>query len=166
MKKTTLILLLAIGTLTGLAQYPLQKGENQLNAGFGFSSWGLPVYVGLDQGIHKDISIGFEGSFRSYREKWKDYRYNHTVFGLAGNFNYHFNSLFEMPSSPWDLYAGLSVGFYIWSSPNEYIGSHASGLGFSGQAGVRYFFNSKAAINFEAGGGSFSGGKIGVTIKL
>ena len=88
------------------------------------------------------------------------------MIGIAGNFNYHFNRVFEMPSSPWDLYAGVSVGFYSWSSPNGYIVTHSSGLGLSGQAGMRYFFSSKAAINLEVGGGSFSGGNMGVTIKL
>jgi outer membrane immunogenic protein len=166
MKKIILVLSIALCFLAAQAQYPLQKGDNQLNAGLGFSTWGLPVYLGFDHGVHKDISIGLEGSFRNYRERWRENRYNHSVIGIAGNCNYHFNSIFEMPSSPWDLYAGLSVGFYIWSSPNGYVGTHSSGLGLSGQAGMRYFFSSKAAINLEVGGGSFSGGKIGVTINL
>ena len=45
-------------------QHPLQKGETQLNAGLGFSGWGIPIYAGLDYGIHKDISIGGELSYR------------------------------------------------------------------------------------------------------
>jgi outer membrane immunogenic protein len=152
--------------ILAFAQYPLQKDENQLNAGLGFSTWGVPGYIGFDHGIDTDFSIGLEASFRNYHERWHENKYDHTVFGFAGNCNYHFNHIFEMPSSPWDLYAGLTVGFYLWTSPNAYEGSHASGLGLAAQAGMRYYFSSRAAINLEVGGGSFSGGKIGVTIKL
>jgi hypothetical protein len=53
------------------AQYALQTGKFQFNGGIGLSSWGLPVYAGLDYGFDKNISFG--GSFRfdpSMREFW------------------------------------------------------------------------------------------------
>ncbi len=165
-KLISALMLLAIGTCA-MAQYPLAQGENQLNVGFGFSSWGLPVYIGIDHGVHRDISLGGEVSFRSYRERYKDYRYNHTVMGASFNGNYHFNTILDMPVDRWDLYAGLNVGFFYWSSPKNYPGGHTSGLGLGAQLGGRYYFSSKAAINLELGGGNaFNGGKIGLTIKL
>ena len=67
----------------------------------------------------------------------------------------------------WDIYAGLNIGFFNWSSPNEYGGSHTSGLGLGAQIGARYYFSPRWAVNLEFGGGNaFSAGKIGVTAKL
>jgi outer membrane immunogenic protein len=61
----------------------------------------------------------------------------------------------------------LNVGFYDWNTPNDYHGDHTSGLGIGAQVGGRYFFTNKVGLNFELGGGNeFSGGKIGLTIKL
>lgn len=148
------------------AQAPVGKGESQLNAGFGLSSWGLPVYIGLDYGVHPDISVGGELSFRSFNDDYANHTYNHSVIGISGNGNYHFNRVLEIPRN-WDFYAGLNLGFYIWNSPNDYQGSHSSGLGLGGQVGGRYFFNDKIGLNLEFGGGNaFSGGKLGLTFKL
>jgi outer membrane immunogenic protein len=136
------------------------------NAGVGFSSWGVPVYLGLDFGVHPDITIGGEVSFRSFNERFGPNRYNHSVIGLSGNFNYHFDRVLKLPS-PWNIYAGLNVGFYMWNSPKNYNGNYNSGLGLGAQLGVRYFFNDRVGINLELGGGNaFSGGKIGLTFKI
>lgn len=138
----------------------------QINAGIGLGDWGIPVYAGLDQYVHPDITVGGVFSFRSYDEKWGDDYYDHSIIGLAANGNYHFNRLLGI-SNQWDLYAGLSLGFYIWSSPSNYPGNHASGLGLGAQLGGRYFFSDKFGINLELGGGDVvSGGKFGITIRL
>ncbi|MCE3295231.1 MAG: hypothetical protein K0R65_945 [Crocinitomicaceae bacterium] len=165
MKKIILFTMLLVSGLT-YSQSMLGKGGKQLNAGFGMSSWGLPIYVGVDFGVHEDVSLGVEASFRSYRDRWGGIYYNHSVMGFSGNVNYHFNTLLKMPQE-FDLYAGLNVGFYIWNSPSNYYGSHTSGLGYGGQIGFRYYFNSKFAINLEGGSGNaFSGGKLGITYKF
>lgn len=145
---------------------PLPKGRAQLNAGVGLSEWGVPLYVGFDYGVHEDVSIGAEFSYRSYRENWKKEFYRHNITGFSGNANYHFNSVLNIPSN-WDVYAGLNIGFYVWSSPYYYPGTHSSGLGLGAQVGGRYYFNDKIGINLEFGGGNaFSGGKFGVSIRL
>lgn len=163
MKKLSLFfmaLFLAIGV--SFAQAPLGKGNAQLNAGFGFSSWGLPVYIGADFGVHPDITVGFEGSFRSRHHK--DYNYN--VFGFSGNGNYHFNNVLNMPSE-FDFYAGVNVGFYVHNYPSDYPYDKTSGLGIGGQIGGRWFFTNKVGLNLEFGGGNaFAGGKIGLTFVL
>lgn len=149
-----------------VAQCPIKKGQAQLNAGVGLSSWGVPVYVGLDYGVHKDITLGGELSFRRYDAKWAGTNYTHTVTGISGNGNYHFNHLLSIPTN-WDLYCGLNVGFYIWNSPNTYNGSNSSGLGLGAQLGGRYYFNNKVGLNLECGGGNaMSGGKLGLSIKF
>ncbi|MBL7841246.1 MAG: outer membrane beta-barrel protein [Cyclobacteriaceae bacterium] len=158
--------LLFISQLT-FAQYALSKGESQLNAGVGLSSWGVPVYVGFDVGVHPDISVGGELSFRSYRENFRGDRYNHNIIGISGNGNYHFNTILDIPRE-WDFYAGLNLGFYVWSTPNDdYPGDGSSGLGLGAQIGGRYYFNDRFAVNLELGGGNaFGGGKFGISLKL
>ena len=66
----------------------------------------------------------------------------------------------------WNLYAGLTLGYYLWSD-SEMSGAKSSGIGLDLQIGGRYFFNDKLGINLEFGGGSGVGaGSIGLTIKL
>lgn len=164
MKKINLLaLLLIFAAFTVNAQAPLAKGGKQLNAGIGFSDWGVPIYAGVDFGVHRDITVGFEGSFRSYSDSWGGTHYSHTIIGLAGNGNYHFNRILEIPSK-FDFYAGLNLGFYIWSSSSDYHGDGSSGLGLGAQVGGRYFFSKNFGLNLEFGGGNaFSGGKFGIT---
>lgn len=170
MKKVIVVCSFLISSLTYLnAQAPLGKGGKQFNAGLGFSSWGVPIYAGLDFGVHPDITIGPQVSYRGYSEKYREngsvYKYSHSIFVLAFNGNYHFNTLLQIPSQ-WDLYAGLTLGYYIWTSPSGYLGNRGSGLGLDAQIGGRYFFSEKFGINLEFGGGTASGGKIGITCKL
>jgi len=184
MKKTLLITLLsAFATFYAQAQYALPVGGKQLNAGVGFSSWGIPVYVGMDFGIHKDISIGGELSFRSRSDnfngnrgyydfndnKYRDYRFDYLVFGFAFNGNYHFNYLLKIPKE-WDFYAGANVGVYFVSASSTYSTIPASsyaGVGAGIQVGGRYYFNEKFGLNLEFGGGfPQSGGKFGITYKF
>lgn len=166
MKKHYLTLALLILTAATYAQTPVFKGMKQFNAGVGLSSWGIPVYVGLDFGVTQDITLGGEISFRSYNETWNNNKYNHSLIGFSGNGNYHFNRILDIPSA-WDFYAGLNIGFYIWNSPNDYEGSHSSGLGLNAQIGGRYYFTQKMGVNLELGGGNaFSGGKFGISVKL
>ena len=85
MKRLSIILLLAVITVfTVSAQSPLYKGRVQLNAGVGFSGWGVPLYIGMDFGVSQDITLGFEGSFRHYNENYIDTRYNSTILGISG----------------------------------------------------------------------------------
>lgn len=165
MKKLSIILLLSVITLfTVSAQSPLDKGGVQLNAGVGFSGWGVPLYIGLDFGVGSDITLGVEGSFRNYNEKYFNDHYRSTILGISGNGNYHFNRVLDIPSN-WDFYAGLNIGFYAWTSPDGYLGEHTSGLGLGLQVGGRYFISDNFGLNLEVGGGNaFSGGKFGITV--
>jgi len=173
MKKVIAVcFILILSGLTFLhAQAPPGKGGKQLNAGFGFSGWGVPIYVGLDFGVHPDITIGPQISFRSYSERLRDkngvvYHYDHNIFVFAFNGNYHFNTILNMPSE-WNLYAGLTLGYYFWSTPSGYIGNRGSGLALDAQIGARYFFSQNLGVNLEFGGGTAaSGGKIGITYKF
>lgn len=161
MKKIFALLVVLIGFTYSYAQAPPGNGGKQLNAGVGLSGFGVPIYFGLDFGVHQDITIGPEFSFRSYY----DAPYTHSIFVLGFNGNYHFNTLLDI-SSEWNLYAGLTLGYYVWSSPDDYTGSFGSGIGLDGQIGGRYFFSEKFGLNLEFGGGTITGGKFGITYKF
>ncbi len=165
MKKLTLsvaAILLAIFSLK--AQAPIEPGELQVNLGLGLSTYGTPVYGGLEFGLANNFSVGGELSYRKYG---KYSIYNPSITTIAAVGNYHFNELLEIPSN-WDLYAGLSLGYSIWSDNNKYDYSwfKGSGVYITGQVGGRYFFSDKFGVNLELGGGNYSGGKIGITLKI
>ncbi len=172
MKKHFLTLLLLLVASYSHAQAPVAKGKAQINVGVGFSSWGVPVYGGFDVGVHPDMTLGLEVAYRGYNGnvRWGKNKYGTSkasIWSISGNFNYHLNKILELPKE-WNLYAGVNVGYYIWtySTPNT-NSSDASGLGLGGQIGGRYFFNDKLGLNLEIGGGNqFSNGKIGLTFKL
>ena len=166
MKKILVLAFFSLFSLQLYSQSPIEKGQAQFNGGFGFSGWGLPVYLGLDFGLNDDITAGIEVSYRSYHQNWHNYYYDHTIFGFSGNANYHLDKVLQL-KDPWNLYAGLNIGFYYWSSPHNYDGNGSSGLGLGAQIGGRYYFNDKVGINLEFGGGNaFAGGKIGISVKL
>lgn len=165
MKKTFLIICLALTSVV-FSQNPIAVGQFQLNGGFGFSTYGLPIYVGIDYGVHEDITAGAEFSYRSYNDELFNIKYSHKVYGFSANANYHFNNLLNIEPK-YDVYGGLNVGFYAWSSSSGYNGNRASGLGLGLQIGGRYYFNEKIGINLELGGGNAtSGGKIGISVKF
>lgn len=159
------IALVLLSVYHAFGQGTLGKGNEQVNGGLGFSTWGVPLYVGMDFGVHQDVTIGPVVSFRNYSERFNTIRYSHSIVVLGFNGNYHFNSLIDLDPE-WDLYAGLTLGYWIWSSPNEYDGPRGTSIGLVGQVGARYFINDKIGLNLEFGGGIASGGRFGVTIKL
>lgn len=171
MKKILVIVGLFFVTMTASAQATLGEGNVQLNAGVGLSGWGVPMYVGLDYGVTEDFTLGGEFSFRTYSETVGYNKWRHTGLGIFVNGNYHFNRILNIPSEI-DFYAGLSLGYYHWTTKIDgagvysYGGSLGSGLGFAGQVGGRYFFSDNFGINLEIGGGSTYGAKFGITYKF
>ncbi|HRP01972.1 MAG TPA: outer membrane beta-barrel protein [Candidatus Kapabacteria bacterium] len=164
--KYAVIITFFLVSISLFAKTQVGVGQSQLNAGLGMSSWGIPIYVGLDYGVENNITVGGEISFRSYDDDWKNRSYKHSIIGISGNFNYHFNEIMKL-NPKWDIYAGINVGFYIWTSDNDYHGDRTSGLGLGAQVGARYYFSNKFGLNLEFGGGNaFSGGKIGISLKL
>lgn len=169
-KKFFLSLFLFPISIALVAQGSLPKGGKQVNAGIGFSSFGVPIYVGADFGVHESITIGPRISYRKYTEKYFGDKYSQTLTVISFNGNYHFNQLLSIEDK-WDVYAGLTLGYYIWSdvkwnnSSINGFGGEASGVGLDAQIGARYFFNEKWAVNLEFGGGTGSGGIFGITYK-
>ena len=167
MKRTVITLVSVFCFMaSSYSQNPLPVGKAQLNFGIGFSNSGIPLYGGFDIGVAKNITLGGEVSYRGYNEDWKSNNYHHNVLGISANGNYHFNTLLKIQEK-WDVYAGLNLGFYSWSSPEDYDGDYNSGVGLGAQVGARYYFSQKVGLNLEFGGGNeFAGGKFGLTVRL
>ena len=161
--KKSLILIITIFLLSNVyAQFPLSKGQSQLNLGLGLSSKGIPIYGGIDVALNREFTVGGELGIRSFTEN----TYKQNVVSISANANYHFNEVLEM-SNAWDLYAGLSLGFNIWSTSNNNPSTGTSGLGLAAQIGTRFKVSRKLSLNLEFGGGNiFSGGKFGITTPL
>nr|WP_315171803.1 outer membrane beta-barrel protein [uncultured Flavobacterium sp.] len=164
MRKILIAVSILVASIS-FAQSSLEKGKIQLNAGFGTSSWGTPIYIGADYSVSDVITIGAEASYQSY----KTFGIKSTILGFQGNANYHINEILKLPKE-WDLYAGLNLNYYKWTIGDEndtvsLVDDEPFGIG--AQIGARYYFNKNFAINIEGGGGSVNSlGKIGLTYKI
>lgn len=154
MKKIALTICALTIVAFSFGQSEIDQSKMQFNVGVGLSTWGIPLYAGVDYWVTPEITFGLEASFRY--NLW--YRYG--VVGGSVNGNYHFGTLIDLPENL-DVYAGISAGPYFS------LGGYWNSLhfGFSGQIGGRYQINDNMWLNLELGGGSYSGGKIGITIR-
>ena len=150
MKKITLFIGLLFLTSFVIAQdgaAPLSKGQRQLNFGLGFSSNGLPVYVGMDFAFHNDwtaapvVKLVFDDDFG---------------FGVLGRVDYHWNRLMGIPSN-WDFYLGGSVGF---------LNQDGFDVDWGLQLGGRWYWSEKWGLNLEFGGGNGFNSSLGVSMKM
>jgi hypothetical protein len=149
-KIPVIVLFLTISTHV-FAQSPIGDGGKQLNMGVGLYSNSIPLYIGMDFGVHEDITVGPQFGL--------DLEFNY--FTISGRGDYHFNSLMGIPRD-WDFYAGLNLGFAANIGNDSF-----SGLDLGLQIGGRYYWNSNWGINLEFGGGSnVSGGRFGVSKRF
>jgi outer membrane immunogenic protein len=165
MKKiTSIIVIVFLVSYISNAQAPIEQGEKQINAGVGLSTFGLPLYAGLEIGLDNNISVGGELSYRKYTRfsSW-----NPSIITVAGLANYHFNEILDIPSE-WNLYAGVTAGYSIWSysGTSSALRAGRSRIFLAGQVGGRYYLSDNFAINVELGGGTYSGGKFGITFII
>ena len=143
-----------------------------INAGIGVSGWGSPIYVGVDKTVADKITVGGVLSAQRKTERWgllgTNYRRVHTVIGIGANANYHFLE----PTDEFDVYAGATLGYYIWNTRSTEAGvatNSGDGLGGVGvglQVGGRYDLD-KVIIHAEVGGGTvFSSARVGVSFPF
>jgi len=170
MKKFILLVAFVCISNGAFAQAPLEEGGVQLNAGVGFSDWGVvPFYFGVDFGLVRDVTLGAQVSYLTNNDNYyhEDHNYNHnSAVGIGGNGNYHFNRILNMPSK-FDFYAGANVTGYIWNYDNKDYHPGYDTFNVGVQVGGRVFFNDHFGLNLELGGGSsVSGAKFGITYKI
>lgn len=133
------------------AQSPIGKGGKQVNFGVGLYSSSWPLYVGVDYGVHPDITAGPEFGI--------DLDVNYLRIGGRGD--YHFNTILGIPRD-WDFYAGLNLGFAADIGDGD-----VSGLDLGLQIGGRYYWSTDWGVNLEFGGGNnISGGRIGLSKRF
>ena len=166
----SLILFLTFCVSQTYAQNPIRKGEMQLNFGLGASTFGLPLYIGFDYGIHENISIGPIVSFRAYPTRGFDavgnrVTYNHTAFGIGYTGDFHFNNLLDIPRE-FDVYAGATISYFFVSSPGGYVGTAIPNVGVNPHVGGRYNFNPKWSLMAQIDAGTHSSALAGLTYKF
>ena len=165
-----LIVLVSSTSLVKAQFNPYTDRTNMVTVGIGFSGWGIPIFGRFEAPVADNITVGGGISYQGYSESSAGYKYQHSIFGITGRGDYHFNELIELPD-PWDLYAGLGLGYYFWNTTYkgggttiDYSGSGDGGFSLGIHVGGRYFFNDKIGINLEFGGGTvLSGGTLGAT---
>lgn len=174
MKKNILLALLifSLFSLTPDAQAQFNPYSSSLkifNAGVGISSWGIPIYASVEFPVVDNITVGAGLSYQSDSERFGNFKWSHKIFGISVIGNYHFNEVLDIPDQ-FDVYGGLSLGYWNWSTKSNeaninYGGSGNGGIGVGLQVGGRYLFTDNVGINLEFGGGSvLSAGRAGVSI--
>jgi len=155
-KKITFLVAVVMISLSTFAQgqMPLEVGAKQLNFGILGSQSGFPFYVGMDFAIKENITLG--GEVRPA------FLGNNNFLDLIFNADYHFNKLMNIPNN-FDFYGGLNLGWDLWFGDS----SGGSGIFLGAHLGGRYYWNEKWGVNVElAGGNNYSGGKIGLSMKM
>lgn len=150
----------------------LEKGSFQINAGSGYSNWGIPIYVGMEYAFNEDVTLGGFASYSTYTEHWSSYKWRHNVFSFFASGNMHVNRLLEFDDNV-DLYGGVSLGFNSYNTEGDgapagaqYGGSKSSGLLYGIQAGVRYYFIENLGVNAEVILGNLTAVHAGLTYRI
>ncbi|WP_310377968.1 outer membrane beta-barrel protein [Flavobacterium sp.] len=161
-----LIICLTIFSMNLSAQ--IKKGTNLADLGIGLSSYGTPFHFAYEHLVTNEIGIGVALNYTSYKDTGylNDYKWSFIYGGIKGN--YHFNELLNL-NSKFDVYGGLTLGYWKASLSNDNITSNTSygnSAFITGQVGARYFFNDKFSALLEAGGGNISGLTAGVSLKF
>ena len=127
-----------------------------------------PVTLVYEYGILRRISAGIalayskvKGRYSGYGDEFID---ELTVFSALARANYHFGK-----SEKFDPYVGAGIGYVNSKYSNDQSATRnkvPGTLGYSGQLGARYYFNTSLGVYAEIGyvGGSF--GQLGITVKL
>ncbi len=102
MKKITL-LIISVLMISGIAFTQegggVGKGGKLLNFGIGFID-GIPMHIGVDFGVHQDVTLGPEVDFDLSGFDWMRIKFRA---------DYHWNTLMGI-SGPWDVYSGAALG--------------------------------------------------------
>lgn len=161
MKKIIVLFVFVTMGVSAFAQSPIGANGKQVNFGLGLYGHGIPIYAGLDFGVHPDITVGPQIGLDL----------NFDYLSISGRGDYHFNTILDIPRD-WDFYAGLNIGFAIGFHDDhdhdiDHNHTHVSGLDLGLQIGGRYYWNSSWAINLEIGGGNnLNGGRIGLSKRF
>lgn len=161
MKKIFVLFVFVVLGASAFAQSPIGANGKQFNFGVGLYGHGIPLYAGVDFGVHPDITVGPQIGL--------DLEFDY--LSIAGRGDYHFNTIMNIPRD-WDFYAGLNIGFAIGFDNDHdhkiyHDHNHVSGLDLGLQIGGRYYWNSGWGVNLEFGGGNnLNGGRFGLSKRF
>jgi outer membrane immunogenic protein len=144
------------------------KGTSYLNAGIGFSNYGLPLHVSFDKLVVNDISVGIFANAQTYNAQVNFYDESHAIVHSGIKSNYYFNHILGIDDDQWSLAAGLSAGYwhYFYEGAASNLGwSKKGGIFLSSQIDLRYFFNKNWAILLHANYGGMNAGIVGFTYR-
>lgn len=140
MKYAQLLICLA---LLLLADNLFGQAKNQVSFGV--------VGAALEIPVTGDITVG--------PAVFTDLDFHYLLLGAKGS--YYFDRIWNL-SDPWDVYAGVNVGFAA-----SLEGGRSSDVGLGAQIGGRWFWNEQWGLYIEFGGGTLGGvAGIGVTLLL
>lgn len=173
------ILLLAVALILGAGLFG-QSDHNTntyFNAGLGVSAWGIPVYIGYDTPVARDINIAGRLSYQRRTTGSAlvtgGERFVNTIVGVNLRGLYYIDRVADLPKE-FDAYGGVSLGYYIWNVRytgdddfTDFNSRGSGGLGLGLFIGGRYHIDDSWSLQVEGSGGNvLSGGTIGVSKKL
>lgn len=162
MKKVLLFFVVVCFSMTQLLaqESTFVKGEKVANFGLGLGSslsYGNtavpPLSASFEVGVVDNViekgTIGVGGylGFSSYN--WLGYKLTNIIIGPRGTFHYPLVDKL-------DTYAGLMIGYNIYSDNSEFTTLGSGGLVSSWFLGGRYYFSEKLAGMLELGYGVFN----------
>jgi outer membrane immunogenic protein len=145
----------------------IRKGSKVLDAGIGFSNYGLPIHFSLEKLMKNDLSIGLFTNAQSYSSYGFGFGDSYMIIHGGLKSNYYFNNLLGADDGVWHLAAGLSVGYWrSFFTGDPALGNLSSGRPYlASQIDLRYFLNKHWGILLEGNYGGMNAGIIGVTYR-
>jgi len=142
--KSKLVVFIVIVTFLATclpADQNFKKGDKYLTGQVGLNSYAFPFGFSYGFGITAAIEIGI--TVMAYF--WSDAFFSYTIVQPAADFFYHLLRL----KLKFDLFVGASLGYSVFSSNSQYLGSYASTLFLSPVLGARYFFKNNWAVTLK-----------------
>lgn len=156
-----LALILALFTVSATAgTNEFSKGSIFITPQVGLNEWTIPFGVNVEYGITPNIGLGATVMVWL----WSDEGWSESVIAPMIEGAYHFTKL---NVDKLDLYAGLGMGFAIYSFSGSGIGATgSSGIYVQPFVAARYYFTPTIAGMLKLGWGLGSWGSYGATIGV
>jgi hypothetical protein len=139
-------------------QLEFEKGGMYLTPQIGLNSYAIPFGATFELAVTENIGVGATLMAWIWSEG--------TLIVPEADAAYHFT---QLNVEKLDAYAGVGVGFAIWSAKGGYSGS--SGIYIDPFLGGRYWFSPKMAVNLRLNIGLIGdwtgvGGLLGITFRI
>lgn len=170
--KKAIVFVIALALLSGLAvsgTKEFYKGSFTLTPQAGINKWTIPFGLNAEYALTPNIGLGGTAMVWMWSDEWV----SETIIALSAEALYHFTGL---KAKSLDVFAGLALGYAIYSYSLEmqgfdFGGSGGSGLDLGVVLGGRYFFSPKLAVCLRLvssfiGNWAGFGGQLGLTLRL